>query len=95
MNDTYLNFVNSPFGARLARSIGLPKPEVLRRYRADHPEFDGLVAVGAGREPHLLDALAGVIARSGFTSVAHESAGLWIPLAARHALMTGDRKSVV
>ena len=89
MNDTYLNFVNSPFGARLARSIGLPKPEVLRRYRADHPEFDGLVAVGAGREPHLLDALAGVIARTGFTSVAHQSAGLWVPLAARHGLMTG------
>jgi 3-oxoacyl-[acyl-carrier protein] reductase len=89
MKDTYLNFVNSPFGARLVRSIGLPKPEVLRRYRADRPEFDGLVAIGAGRQPHLLDALAGVIARSGFTSVAHESAGLWIPLAARHALMTG------
>ena len=89
MNDTYLNFVNSPFGARLARSIGLPKPEVLRRYRADHPEFDGLVAVGAGREPHLLDALAGVIARTGFTSVAHQSAGLWVPLATRHGLMTG------
>jgi 3-oxoacyl-[acyl-carrier protein] reductase len=89
MKDTYLNFVNSPFGARLARSVGLPKPEVLRRYRADQPEFDGLVAIGAGREPHLLDALARVIARSGFTSVAHESAGLWIPLAARHGLMTG------
>jgi 3-oxoacyl-[acyl-carrier protein] reductase len=89
MKDTYLNFVNSPFGARLVRSIGLPKPEVLRRYRADQPEFDGLVAIGAGREPHLLDALAGVIARSGFVSVAHESAGLWIPLASRHALMTG------
>jgi 3-oxoacyl-[acyl-carrier protein] reductase len=89
MNDSYLNFVNSPFGSRLARSIGLPKPEVLRRYRADQPEFDGLVAIGAGREPHLLDALAGVIASTGFTSVAHESAGLWIPLAARHGLMTG------
>jgi 3-oxoacyl-[acyl-carrier protein] reductase len=89
MKDTYLNFVNSPFGARLVRSIGLPKPEVLRRQRADRPEFDGLVAIGAGREPHLLDALAGVIARSGFTSVAHESAGLWIPLATRHGLMTG------
>jgi 3-oxoacyl-[acyl-carrier protein] reductase len=89
MNDTYLNFVNSPFGARLARSIGLPKPEVLRRYRADQPEFDGLVAIGAGREPQLLDALADVISRTGFTSVAHQSAGLWMPLANRHGLMTG------
>ncbi len=89
MNDSYLNFVNSPFGARLARSLGLPKPEVLRRYRADRPEFDGLVAIGAGPQPQLLDALADVIARVGITSVAHESAGLWMPLASRHGLMTG------
>ena len=89
MNDSYLNFVNSPFGARLARSLGLPKPEVLRRYRAEQPEFDGLVALGAGREPQLLDALANLIASIGVTSVAHESAGLWVPLANRHGLMTG------
>ncbi|MGE8161751.1 3-oxoacyl-ACP reductase [Paraburkholderia sp. NPDC080076] len=89
MNDSYLNFVNSPFGARLARSLGLPKPEVLRRYRADQPEFGGLVALGAGREPHLLDALATLVASIGVTSVAHASAGLWVPLANRHGLMTG------
>ena len=89
MNDSYLNFVNSPFGARLARSLGLPKPEVLRRYRADRPEFDGLIAIGAGRGPHLLDALANLVASIGVTSVAHESAGLWMPLAHRHGLMTG------
>ena len=89
MNDSYLNFVNSPFGARLARSLGLPKPEVLRRYRADRPEFDGLIAIGAGRELHLLDALANLVANVGMTSVAHESAGLWVPLANRHGLMTG------
>ena len=89
MNDSYLNFVNSPFGARLARSLGLPRPEVLRRYRADQPEFGGLVAIGAGREPQLLDALATLVASIGVTSVAHESAGLWVPLANRHGLMTG------
>jgi 3-oxoacyl-[acyl-carrier protein] reductase len=89
MKDSYLNFVNSPFGARLARSLGLPKPEVLRRYRADLPEFDGLAAIGAGREPQLLDALANTVASIGITSVAHESAGLWVPLANRHGLMTG------
>ncbi|MFL9915418.1 3-oxoacyl-ACP reductase [Paraburkholderia fungorum] len=89
MNDSYLNFVNSPFGARLARSLGLPKPEVLRRYRADQPEFDGLIAIGAGREPHLLDALANLVNSIGVTSVAHESAGLWVSLANRHGLMTG------
>jgi 3-oxoacyl-[acyl-carrier protein] reductase len=89
MNDSYLNFVNSPFGARVARSLGLPKPEVLRRYRADEPEFGGMVAIGAGREPHLLDSLADLVASIGVTSVAHESAGLWMPLAHRHGLLTG------
>nr|WKF59379.1 3-oxoacyl-[acyl-carrier-protein] reductase FabG [Paraburkholderia busanensis] len=89
MNDSYLNFVNSPFGARLARSLGLPKPEVLRRHQADRPEFDGMVALGAGREPQLLDALASLVASIGVTSVAHESAGLWVPLANRRGLMTG------
>ena len=89
MNDSYLNFVNSPFGARIARSLGLPKPEVLRRYRADEPEFGGLAAIGAGREPHLLDSLADLVVSIGVTSVAHESAGLWMPLAHRHGLMTG------
>ncbi|SIT36517.1 3-ketoacyl-(Acyl-carrier-protein) reductase [Paraburkholderia piptadeniae] len=89
MNDSYLNFVNSPLGARVARSLHLPKPEVLRRYRADAPEFDGIVAVGAGPSPQLLDALAGVIARIGMTSVAHAGASAWMPLANRHGLMTG------
>ncbi len=89
MNDSYLNFVNSPFGARLARSLGWPLPEVLHRYRADRPEFDGLVAIGAGRQPHLLEALANLVTSIGVTSVAHESAGLWVPLANRHGLMTG------
>ena len=89
MNDSYLNFVNSPLGARVARSLGLPKPEVLRRYRADAPEFDGIVAVGAGPSPQLLDALAEVVAHIGMTSVAHRGASLWVPLANRHGLMTG------
>jgi 3-oxoacyl-[acyl-carrier protein] reductase len=89
MNDSYLKFVNSPFGARLARSLGLPRPEVLRRYRADRPEFEGLVAIGGGREPRLFDALANLVASIGVTSVAHESAGLWVSLATRHGLMTG------
>jgi 3-oxoacyl-[acyl-carrier protein] reductase len=89
VNDSYLNFVNSPLGARIARSLGLPKPEVLRRYRSDAPEFDGIVAVGAGPSPQLLDALAGVVAHIGMTSVAHAGAGLWVPLANRHGLMTG------
>ena len=34
MKDRYLDFVNSPFGMSIARSLGLPRPEVLRRCAA-------------------------------------------------------------
>ncbi|WP_419736189.1 3-oxoacyl-ACP reductase [Pseudomonas sp. COR18] len=33
MSDSYLAFVNSPWGRRLARSVGLPQPLPLQRYR--------------------------------------------------------------
>lgn len=89
MKDSYLNFVNSPFGARVARTLGLPKPEVLRRLRATEAEFDRLVVLGAGPAPQLLDALADVIAHTGATSVAHAGASGWVPLANRHGLMSG------
>src|ERR1700754_2298537 len=95
MTDSYLNFVNSPFGARIARALGLPKPEVLRRLRADHvaqadrAEFDRLIVLGAGPAPQLFDALANVIAHLGATSVAHAGASAWLPLANRHGLMSG------
>ncbi len=80
MKDRYLDFVNSSFGAGVARSIGLPRPEVLRRYRADQPEFGGMAAIGAGPSPALFDALVVVLHAIGMTSVAHESAHGWLPL---------------
>jgi 3-oxoacyl-[acyl-carrier protein] reductase len=91
MNDTYRNFVNSPLGARVARSLGLPKPEVLRRYRDGQrePEFGGVAAIGAGPNPALFDVLAGVLGRIGMTGVAHAQALAWLPIAQRHQLMTG------
>jgi 3-oxoacyl-[acyl-carrier protein] reductase len=92
MTDSYLNFVNSPFGARIARALGLPKPVVLRRLRADQPgeaEFDRLIVLGAGPAPQLFDALADLIAHLGATSVAHAGAIAWLPLANRHGLMSG------
>ncbi|GAB2880945.1 3-oxoacyl-ACP reductase [Paraburkholderia jirisanensis] len=92
MTDSYLNFVNSPFGARIARALGLPRPEVLRRWRADQadqPELDRLIVLGAGPAPQLFDALADVIAHLGATSVAHAGARAWLPLANRHGLMSG------
>jgi 3-oxoacyl-[acyl-carrier protein] reductase len=91
MNDTYRNFVNSPLGARVARSLGLPKPELLRRYRDGQrePEFGGIAAIGAGPAPRLFEVLAGVLARIGMTGVAHEAALAWLPIAQRQNSMSG------
>ncbi|WP_026550422.1 3-oxoacyl-ACP reductase [Arthrobacter sp. Br18] len=49
MADTYLELINNPLPARIAKSLGLPRPAVLRRHTpgealADHP----LLVVGSG-----------------------------------------------
>ena len=46
MTDTYLNFANSPFGAKLAETLGLPKPLKLERYKPGQPVIKGTVLVG-------------------------------------------------
>jgi 3-oxoacyl-[acyl-carrier protein] reductase len=89
MKDRYLDFVNSPFGTSIARSLGLPRPEVLRRHRADRAEFGGMAAIGAGPSPARFDDLMAVLSAIGMTSVAHESASGWLPVAARHGAMSG------
>jgi 3-oxoacyl-[acyl-carrier protein] reductase len=47
MADRYLNLVNSPLGSAVATRVGLPKPAVLRRYKAGDPIVGGPVLVGA------------------------------------------------
>jgi 3-oxoacyl-[acyl-carrier protein] reductase len=89
MKDRYLDFVNSPFGMSIARSLGLPRPEVLRRQRPGQAEFFGMAAIGAGPSPALFDSLITVLAALGMTGVAHESAAGWLPVAARHGAMSG------
>jgi 3-oxoacyl-[acyl-carrier protein] reductase len=89
MKDRYLDFVNSPFGTSIARSLGLPRPEVLRRYRADHAEFGGMAAIGAGPSPARFDDLMAVLSAIGMTGIAHASASSWLPVAARHGAMSG------
>ncbi|WP_277187890.1 3-oxoacyl-ACP reductase [Caballeronia sp. BR00000012568055] len=89
MKDRYLDFVNSPFGTRIARTLGLPKPDVLRRHRADQAEFGGMAAIGAGPSPGLFDTLVAVLSGIGITGVAHDSAPDWLPCAARHGAMSG------
>ncbi len=89
MKDRYLDFVNSPFGASVARSIGLPQPEVLRRHARGQEEFGGIAAIGAGPSPTLFEPLMLLVGAIGMTSVAHESALGWLPVAARHGAMSG------
>lgn len=45
MADVYLNLVNSGVTAKLAKSLGLPRPAVLRRYREGAPLVPGPVLV--------------------------------------------------
>ncbi len=51
MSDRYLNLVNSPIGAKVASTVGLPRPAVLRRYRPDAPLVPGPVLLGATAGP--------------------------------------------
>jgi len=89
MKDRYLDFVNSPFGASVARSIGLPQPEVLRRRAPGRAEFGGIAAIGAGPSPTLFEPLITLLTSLGMTGVAHESALGWLSVAARHGAMSG------
>jgi 3-oxoacyl-[acyl-carrier protein] reductase len=47
MSDKYLNLVNSPIGAKVAATIGLPRPVVLRRFTAGQPIVPGPVLLGS------------------------------------------------
>ena len=59
MTDKYLNLVNSPIGAKVASTIGLPRPVVLRRFKAGDPIVPGPVLVGStsGKVPAALTKL--------------------------------------
>jgi 3-oxoacyl-[acyl-carrier protein] reductase len=47
MSDRYLSLVNSPIGGKVASTVGLPRPSVLRRYKAGDPIVPGPVLLGA------------------------------------------------
>ncbi|WP_417219328.1 3-oxoacyl-ACP reductase [Arthrobacter sp.] len=55
MADNYLKLVNSGFTKELAKSLGLPRPSILRRYRRGQPLVPGpVVVLGAGSAAHEL-----------------------------------------
>src|SRR3989344_5659071 len=50
MSDSYLSFVNSPWGRRLAQAIGLPQPLLLQRHRRGQQGLaNPVIVAGAGR----------------------------------------------
>lgn len=61
MADQYLKLVNTGFTKNLAKSLGLPRPSILRRYRRGEPLVPGpVVVLGAGAAAHeLTDILLG------------------------------------
>lgn len=89
MKDGYLDFANSPMGAKLINALGLPKPLQLERYQAGQPVVQGSVLVGGGGEPQLLDALAAVFKSIGAQSLAHEKLPQWVSVANKVGLTTG------
>ncbi|GAA1363769.1 3-oxoacyl-ACP reductase [Arthrobacter rhombi] len=53
MADNYLKLVNTGFTKELAKSLGLPRPSILRRYRSGQPLVPGpVVVLGAGMAAH-------------------------------------------
>ncbi len=89
MKDGYLDFANSPMGAKLINALGLPKPLPLERYSEGQPVIKGSVLVGGGGEPQLLEALAGVFSRIGAQSLAHDKLPQWVSVANKAGLTTG------
>lgn len=50
MSDSYLTFVNSPWGRRLAQAAGLPQPLPLQRHRSGQQSLvNPVIVAGAGR----------------------------------------------
>ena len=89
MTDSYLDFANSPIGARLAQTLGLPKPLKLERYKAGQPVIKGSVLVGGGADARLLEVLASFFCAIGAQTVAHPQLPQWTPIANKAGLMTG------
>ena len=64
MSDRYLKLVNSPLGAKVASTVGLPRPAVLRRYSATEPILPGPLLLGATGGP-VPEPLAAMLAGTG------------------------------
>ncbi len=55
MNDSYLRFVNKPFGSKLSSMLGLPQPRILERHKPNTPVVGGKVLIGTASSQSILD----------------------------------------
>ncbi|MGO1884179.1 MAG: 3-oxoacyl-ACP reductase, partial [Citricoccus sp.] len=58
-HDTYTALVNQPLGKRIAASLGLPQPAVLRRYQPGQVLVEGSVLVLG--DSHAADETAAIL----------------------------------
>jgi 3-oxoacyl-[acyl-carrier protein] reductase len=65
VGDTYTQVVSNPVGGFIAKSLGLPRPVELDRYRPGAPLIDGRVLVGAAPGGRCGAAIAAVLAAAG------------------------------
>src|SRR6476469_3948257 len=74
MSDKYLNLVNSPIGAKVASTVGLPRPAVLRRFHAGDPIVPGPVLLGS-TEGTVSPTLSEIVTSAGAEAVTEPSGG--------------------
>jgi 3-oxoacyl-[acyl-carrier protein] reductase len=55
VSDLYSQLVRSSIGSQVAKTVGLPQPEQLRRHEPGQPLLDGPALVGGAAGGHLLD----------------------------------------
>jgi 3-oxoacyl-[acyl-carrier protein] reductase len=77
MSDKYLNLVNSPLGAKVASTVGLPRPAVLRRFRAGDPILPGPALLGSATGPVAASLEKLVAATGAETRTAAEEGTRW------------------
>ncbi len=73
MSDSYLNFANSRFGAKLTSMLGLPRPLVLDRFSSDQPNFEGDVLVGRCQKSEIFDVVVSMLASIGANPLQHST----------------------
>ena len=89
MKDSYLNFTNGGFGARLASILGMPRPEFLERYQPEKPTITGSVLLGGGGRPQLLGELAALFESISTQTLFHNQIPQWLKIANDAGLITG------